>query len=120
MTGVGLMEVEPALHPVSQQRTKERTEHTDRTVAAQSASGSAHNPDGEPGHRSAPEPRTTTAAGPAHGRDRQISLRMLDGFRVLVDDEPLSIPLSARRVVAFVGLRGRSSRAEVAGTLWPD
>jgi DNA-binding SARP family transcriptional activator len=32
----------------------------------------------------------------------------------------LSIPLSARRVVAFVALRGRSSRAEVAGTLWPE
>ena len=49
-----------------------------------------------------------------------VNLRMLDGFRVVVDQQLLSIPLSARRVVAFVGLRGRSSRAEVAGTLWPD
>ena len=49
-----------------------------------------------------------------------VNLRMLDGFRVVVDEQALSIPLSARRVVAFVGLRGRSSRAEVAGTLWPD
>jgi DNA-binding SARP family transcriptional activator len=45
---------------------------------------------------------------------------MLDGFRVVADQQSLSIPLSARRVVAFVALRGRSSRAEVAGTLWPE
>lgn len=47
-------------------------------------------------------------------------LRLLDGFRVIVDQQTLSIPLSARRVVAYVALRGRSSRAEVAGTLWPE
>jgi DNA-binding SARP family transcriptional activator len=60
--------------------------------------------------------------GPPDERPAAISvnLRMLDGFRVVVDQQTLSIPLSARRVVAFVGLRGRSSRAEVAGTLWPD
>ena len=49
-----------------------------------------------------------------------VKLRMLDGFRVVVDQKTLSIPLSARRVVAFVALRGRSSRSEVAGTLWPE
>ncbi|MET9269260.1 BTAD domain-containing putative transcriptional regulator [Kribbella sp. NPDC003557] len=47
-------------------------------------------------------------------------LRMLDGFWVVDGQQTLSIPLSARRVVAFVALRGRSSRAEVAGTLWPE
>ena len=47
-------------------------------------------------------------------------LRLLDGFRAVVDQQTLSIPLSARRVVAYVALRGRSSRAEVAGTLWPE
>jgi DNA-binding SARP family transcriptional activator len=51
---------------------------------------------------------------------RAVKLRMLDGFRVVADQQILSIPLSARRVVAFVALRGRSSRAEVAGTLWPE
>jgi len=51
---------------------------------------------------------------------RAVKLRMLDGFRVVADHQTLSIPLSARRVVAFVALRGRSSRAEVAGTLWPE
>jgi DNA-binding SARP family transcriptional activator len=54
------------------------------------------------------------------GEDPEICVRMLDGFRVVVGERVLSIPLSARRVVAFVGLRGRSARAEVAGTLWPD
>ncbi len=56
---------------------------------------------------------------PAEGQ-QVVKLRMLDGFRVVVDQETLSIPLSARRVVAFVALRGRCSRAEVAGTLWPE
>src|SRR4030095_136350 len=59
-------------------------------------------------------------AAPTDERPGQVSLRMLDGFRVVVGGRVLSIPLSARRVVAFVGLRGRSARAEVAGTLWPD
>jgi DNA-binding SARP family transcriptional activator len=45
---------------------------------------------------------------------------MMDGFWVVDGEQTLSIPLSARRVVAFVALRGRSSRAEVAGTLWPE
>jgi DNA-binding SARP family transcriptional activator len=49
-----------------------------------------------------------------------VRLRMLDGFWVVDGQQTLSIPLSARRVVAFVALRGRSSRAEVAGTLWPE
>ncbi|TCC24684.1 AfsR/SARP family transcriptional regulator [Kribbella speibonae] len=54
------------------------------------------------------------------GIHRQVRLRMLDGFWVVDGQQTLSIPLSARRVVAFVALRGRSSRAEVAGTLWPE
>lgn len=54
------------------------------------------------------------------GVHRQVRLRMLDGFWVVDGQQTLSIPLSARRVVAFVALRGRSSRAEVAGTLWPE
>lgn len=59
-------------------------------------------------------PSTTDGLSPP------VTIHLLDGFRVVVDGQALSIPLSARRVVAFVGLRGRSSRAEVAGTLWPD
>jgi DNA-binding SARP family transcriptional activator len=54
------------------------------------------------------------------GDDHQIRLSLLDGFHLEQDGHPLSIPQSTRRVVAFLGLRGRSSRAEIAGTLWPD
>lgn len=54
------------------------------------------------------------------GEHRPVKLRMLDGFGIVAGHQTLSIPLSARRVVAFVALRGRSSRAEVAGTLWPE
>ncbi|WP_327635401.1 hypothetical protein OHB24_36150 [Kribbella sp. NBC_00482] len=57
---------------------------------------------------------------PPAGAHRSVRLRMLDGFWVVDGQQTLSIPLSARRVVAFVALRGRSSRAEVAGTLWPE
>ncbi|TCC07873.1 AfsR/SARP family transcriptional regulator [Kribbella soli] len=57
---------------------------------------------------------------PPAGVHRSVRLRMLDGFWVVDGQQTLSIPLSARRVVAFVALRGRSSRAEVAGTLWPE
>lgn len=68
-------------------------------------SGETENPDPE----ASPEENSGAA-----------KLRLLDGFRVVVDQQTLSIPLSARRVVAYVALRGRSSRAEVAGTLWPE
>ena len=64
-------------------------------------------------HETLPSPATELTGPP-------VTIDLLDGFRVVVDQQTLSIPLSARRVVAFVGLRGRSSRAEVAGTLWPD
>ena len=59
-------------------------------------------------------------ANPPDEAHPSVRLRMLDGFWVVDGQQTLSIPLSARRVVAFVALRGRSSRAEVAGTLWPE
>ncbi|HZO68312.1 MAG TPA: BTAD domain-containing putative transcriptional regulator [Kribbellaceae bacterium] len=71
--------------------------------------------------RAEPLPPKGSTSGTAPDEEpRPVKLRMLDGFRVVVDQQNLSIPLSSRRVVAFVGLRGRSSRAEVAGTLWPE
>lgn len=60
------------------------------------------------------------SANPPDEAHPSVRLRMLDGFWVVDGQQTLSIPLSARRVVAFVALRGRSSRAEVAGTLWPE
>jgi DNA-binding SARP family transcriptional activator len=56
----------------------------------------------------------------AHGDGHQIRLSLLDGFSLEQDGRPLSMPPSTRRVVAFLGVRGRSSRAEIAGTLWPE
>jgi DNA-binding SARP family transcriptional activator len=47
-------------------------------------------------------------------------LRLLGGFRLEQDGRALPIPHSVRRVIAFLGIRGRSDRTEVAGTLWPD
>lgn len=47
-------------------------------------------------------------------------LRLLDGFHLEHDGRPLRTPLSVRRVVAFLGVHGRTGRAEMAGTLWPE
>lgn len=69
--------------------------------------------------RARPVPAEDPEIPPA-GVHRPVRLRMLDGFWVVDGQQTLSIPLSARRVVAFVALRGRSSRAEIAGTLWPE
>lgn len=54
---------------------------------------------------------------PGHHR---FHLRLLDGFSLEQDGGALRTPHSVRRLVAFLGVRGRSSRAEIAGTLWPD
>lgn len=59
-----------------------------------------------------------------HAPDRdpapQLQLRLLGGFQLDLDGQPLWLPHSVRRVIAFLGIRGRSDRTEVAGTLWPD
>src|SRR5207248_11690129 len=56
----------------------------------------------------------------AHNDGPRVRLRLLDGFRLEQDERPLSTPLSTRRVLAFLGVRGCSTRAEIAGTLWMD
>lgn len=55
-----------------------------------------------------------------HGDDHKIRLRLLDGFRIEQGGRALSVPPSTRRVVAFLGVHGRASRTEIAGTLWPE
>jgi DNA-binding SARP family transcriptional activator len=54
---------------------------------------------------------------PGRGRSR---LRLLGGFQFEQCGRVLPIPYSARRIVAFLGIRGRCDRTELAGTLWPD
>jgi DNA-binding SARP family transcriptional activator len=55
------------------------------------------------------------------GARAPIRLGLMRGFTLELDQEPLSIPLSAQRVVAFVALRNRPTlRPYVAEMLWLD
>ena len=58
------------------------------------------------------------------GRDgaaRDVRVRLLSGFELTGDGESVSLPLSAQRLVALLGLRNRPLlRPYVAGTLWLD
>lgn len=48
-------------------------------------------------------------------------VRLLGGFEVVVENRPLTLPLGAQRLVAFVALHQRPVlRVKVAGTLWGD
>jgi|SRR5579859_1160724 len=51
----------------------------------------------------------------------EIRLRLLTGFQLACDGNPISLPMSAQRLVAFIGLHERSvQRNYVAGALWID
>jgi len=50
----------------------------------------------------------------------RFQLRLLDGFVFERAGRVVPMPHSLCRVVAFLGVRGRCGRAEVAGTLWPE
>lgn len=50
--------------------------------------------------------------------ERSVRLQLMDGFRVEVDGAPISLASSVQRLLAFLALRTRVSRAEAAGTLW--
>ena len=48
-------------------------------------------------------------------------VRLLDGFRVSVDDVPAEgLPRGVQRLIAHLSLRGRPAREAIAGQLWPD
>ena len=50
-----------------------------------------------------------------------VSLSLLGGFAVRLDGDLIGVPLSAQRVIAFLGLHpGRMARVFVAGHLWMD
>jgi DNA-binding SARP family transcriptional activator len=61
-----------------------------------------------------------------HGRQRvpgsgpQFQLRLLDGFHLDHDGQVMGVPHSVRRLLAFLGVHGRTGRVEIAGTLWPE
>ncbi len=59
--------------------------------------------------------------GHAAGRARDLRVRLLGGFALTSDGEPVALPLGAQRMIAFLALRDRSvQRVFVAGTLWLD
>lgn len=59
---------------------------------------------------------------PPEGRAKaRVELGLMQGFSLAADDRPVTIPLSAQRVVAFVALRNRPTlRPYVAEMLWLD
>jgi DNA-binding SARP family transcriptional activator len=68
---------------------------------------------------------TTTGASlrPTVGRRdvRGVELRLLGGFELALAGEPIGMPRSAQRVLAFLALQSKPvDRAYVAGTLWID
>jgi DNA-binding SARP family transcriptional activator len=73
----------------------------------------AYQPPGE-------EPDTTGSEHRPQVPAFDFKLKLLDGFTLEQDGRALRMPHSVRRLVAFLGVRGRCCRAEVAGTLWPD
>jgi DNA-binding SARP family transcriptional activator len=49
----------------------------------------------------------------------RIRLSLLGGFRLEAVGRVRELPTGAQRLLAFLGIRGPTSRAAVAGTLWP-
>lgn len=50
-----------------------------------------------------------------------ISMRLLDGFELLVGGDPLPVLPSSQRLLAFLALHeGSATRSTVAARLWPD
>jgi DNA-binding SARP family transcriptional activator len=49
-----------------------------------------------------------------------LRLQLLDGFYLEADGREQVLSASSRRLVAHLALRGRPSRASVAGQLWPE
>ncbi len=51
----------------------------------------------------------------------RVELRLLNGFEVLRDGEPISLPMTVQRLVAFLAFQERPvQRVYVAGKLWLD
>ena len=60
-------------------------------------------------------PRQSPGSGPT------FHLGLIGGFSLRRDGEPIHLPISAQRLVAFLALSERPAmRSHVAGTFWPD
>ncbi|WP_158892929.1 AfsR/SARP family transcriptional regulator [Amycolatopsis anabasis] len=47
-------------------------------------------------------------------------LSLLDGFALACAEGTVDVPRTLQRLLAFLGLRGRASRAHAIGVLWPE
>jgi DNA-binding SARP family transcriptional activator len=63
---------------------------------------------------------TTSDAGDPSAEEPRVHLRLLDGFCLEQGARTVRTPNSVRRLIAYLGVRGRCGRVEIAGTLWPD
>lgn len=51
---------------------------------------------------------------------RSARLSLLGDFRLVVEGSELDLPVASQRLLAVLGLRGRTSRCRLASALWPD
>jgi DNA-binding SARP family transcriptional activator len=51
---------------------------------------------------------------------KALSVALLGGFTLIVDDEVVDLPAGSQRLIALLALGGRTSRSRLAGTLWPE
>ena len=59
--------------------------------------------------------------GPRPDEPHPFALQLLGGFDLTVDGEPIELPLTAQRLIAFLALRRRpQTRLCIAGNLWPE
>jgi DNA-binding SARP family transcriptional activator len=55
-----------------------------------------------------------------HVREHAIRLRILGGFRLLVDGRPAVVPIQAQRLLGLLAVRPCETRTAAAGLLWGD
>jgi DNA-binding SARP family transcriptional activator len=59
--------------------------------------------------------------GPTPDVHQRYALQLLGGFDLTVDGEPVDLPSTAQRLIAFLALRRRpQTRLCIAGNLWPE
>ncbi len=71
----------------------------------------------------ATQAKVAVGLGEAHGAgDGHVGARveLLGGFRLTVEDRPVTLPASSQRIISLLALRGRCGRSRLAGSLWPD
>jgi DNA-binding SARP family transcriptional activator len=59
----------------------------------------------------------TRSVRPVHSRT---SLRLFDGFAVVIDGRRMILPTQIQRLLAYLAVAGCTSRSALAGALWPE